>query len=587
VKFLIAICLLFTALYSGLSSAAELQVTPGKTEFSINETLLLTVVLSDSRSSNKPDFSVLQDDFNILQTNYSSAMTFVNGTFESRITWRLLLKALTPGEIIIPPISVRTPDGIIESSELVVNVSDSENHVSSDAYETPIIGKERVYENEAVVYTIRRKLQDNVSQVRIEDFTVSNAIVEAYGSPVVQVTEYGKVLEASWSITPLKAGTIKIPKVRMYETLISSLGFFAGGEYESVVYVKPVGIESIERKDDVDPWFPASSFDISVTPNQSMSDILLGKPFIITLEMEAEGIIATQLPDISGSLRDNEFFRVYTDPPKISTKILEGKVLSRRVDTITLIPQKTGNAARIPEITVYWWDTVKDIAKNKTILGDYVRILPGESGNEKSTIPPPFKIKEEYNTDYAIDNITSNEDEFKILTPQNNSFIKILLVLLSISIAVIIYLFIKIRSMRKDTLADIARKVGSNSAEKADEFVHYEKKSLREFIKDLEKINTTQGLSDELRLYLCTLWGYANNTPLRRIAYDMCEISVSYGGALKDIAYDLESVIYHGKQIPFSSLKERVIDLVKDIMEGKSVVDGNKDTHEHYSTLNP
>ena len=90
-------------LLSSLACQADsLTATADRTQLSRGETLELQVRF-DGQTTSDPDFSVLEEDFEILSQNQQNQFSIINGTTESYTQWVLQLLPKKTGSLLIPP----------------------------------------------------------------------------------------------------------------------------------------------------------------------------------------------------------------------------------------------------------------------------------------------------------------------------------------------------------------------------------------------------------------------------------------------------------------------------------------------------
>src|SRR5580704_12664593 len=97
---LLTILSLLLMIQADYADILETQLSRDKITY--GETFTLSLTLNNHAAQTSPDFSVLQKDFRILDTNYGSAVNMVNGVTTVRTFWRLTLEPKKTGLLIIP-----------------------------------------------------------------------------------------------------------------------------------------------------------------------------------------------------------------------------------------------------------------------------------------------------------------------------------------------------------------------------------------------------------------------------------------------------------------------------------------------------
>ncbi|HEY8011825.1 MAG TPA: BatD family protein, partial [Rudaea sp.] len=86
--------------------AAQVRAWLDRNSMQMGETVTLNVEVSDDANAAQPDFSALQQDFNLLGTQSSSAMNIINGQTTSKLIWAVGLEPKHAGTFSIPALNV-------------------------------------------------------------------------------------------------------------------------------------------------------------------------------------------------------------------------------------------------------------------------------------------------------------------------------------------------------------------------------------------------------------------------------------------------------------------------------------------------
>ena len=103
-KIVLLAVLLLSILLAQSNAYAKVSAATGRTVLSIDESIILQIKSSDN--SGKPDLSVLETNFKILNKNQSQNYSFINGKSSSTHIWSIGLLDKTTGEITITAIQV-------------------------------------------------------------------------------------------------------------------------------------------------------------------------------------------------------------------------------------------------------------------------------------------------------------------------------------------------------------------------------------------------------------------------------------------------------------------------------------------------
>ncbi len=153
------------------------------------------------------------------------------------------------------------------------------------------------------------------------------------------------------TLTPLRAGSLELPRIRVTGT---RPGAYGGSERYEAVADRPIRLQVRPAMTSVRPWLPLKSLSLNASFD-STEDIKAGQPITLALELAAAGGHASQLPSLEDQLHSPDF-RVYREQV-LTDSSLSGdgrELLGKRTEYYTLVPQ-TGGRLHLPEIKVPWW----------------------------------------------------------------------------------------------------------------------------------------------------------------------------------------------------------------------------------------
>ncbi len=377
--------------------AGEFTASVSRTQVDLSESFSLNLTLKDTSPKEGPAVSALNKDFLIHSQQHSTNTTIVNGKVSSSIIWKLSLTPMIEGALQIPPITVDTPEGLLSTQPITLNIIKGSTPQSSvDSVGLNIITKvsnASPYKNEPLIYTALLTSKMPLYNVQTQKLQVDGAIVELLEDPKLeQRTIEGvllNVVELNYLITPLKTGPLKISPIAIQgATPQKRKGHFSFDDdldpfaiMQGFRPLKPFTLTAEEIQLDVQPaisemspWLPAKALTLE---EQWPSDQTLraGEPFSRGFLIKAEGLKASQLPHLEDLQSQSSTFKVYADKPEEQEKVVQGIIHSIRKEQYTLIPQQAGTCM-LPEISISWWDSAKKEKRTSTIPARTVQILP-------------------------------------------------------------------------------------------------------------------------------------------------------------------------------------------------------------------
>ena len=313
-----------------------------------------------------PDFSPLEKDFQVLSTSTSSSMSIVNTNITRTTQWRLTLLPLKSGSLTIPAISF----GKDKSPETSLKVEQSRTGLSGqdarDIFIEVEAAPEAAYVQAEVVYTIKLYRSVATSNETLSEPAVSqgSAIVEQLDADrsydiIIKGRRYA-VFERSYGIYPQVSGSLMIPPVRfqaqLSSTSIFSLDPFGGGTKTVVRQSEPVElqVEPIPAAYRGGHWLPAADVKITEEWSKNPLELLPDEPVTRTLTLSAQGLTASQLPEIPELFPGD--FKQYPDMPVLENTRSADGITAVRQQKSAIIPAQAGEYT-LPDISLPWWNT--------------------------------------------------------------------------------------------------------------------------------------------------------------------------------------------------------------------------------------
>lgn len=389
-------------LLSPLLFCGEFTASVSQNQVNLGESFTLNLTLKAASPKIAPSIESLKKTFFIHSQQQSSHTLIMNGQLISSTTWKFVLTPQEEGEATIPPISVDTSEGVLTSQSIVIGVtkgSSADSHSSIDGVTLKTdVSHAKPYKNEPIFYTITVSSPKSLANLQVQKFNVENALVEINGEPkvfekMINGIRVG-VAEFNYLITPLKAGSLKIPSTiiqgaisepkKMHPRSLFNDDFdffslmqgfdqltpFSMLTEEMILDVQPAIV-------DMSPWLPAKSLKIEELFDES-EPFQVGEFFNRRFKITAEGINSAQLPSLDVLPSTDKMFKIYADKPELADEIKEGRLQSSRNESYTLIPQQAGTLT-LPEISVTWWDVVNKERVTTKVPSRVLSVLPSPS----------------------------------------------------------------------------------------------------------------------------------------------------------------------------------------------------------------
>ena len=383
---------------STLPILAEVTATLSQNEISEFETVLLTISLKDLAPRDDPDFSSLDEDFDIERTTQSSSTTIVNGVFTSVAEWYLVLRPKRIATITIPKLKI----GNHTTEELTLKVLPISDELSEklglEVFWITNVDRPEQYVHGGI--HVERKLYytENVNLVRRgrsrlpvpQD--IENAHVVILGE---QGSNWGRQNDRSYNVYSQefvvfaeRSGTLKIPEASIFANITidsRSVSKLVRSEVQEVTILpKPA-----QYPPDV-PWLPATNVLVKDDLGKlNMSNLVVGDSFTRQITIEALESYSTGIPGLE--LKLPEGIRTYPVTPEFRNQILGNKIIGMRSDEQAFVVTQAGEF-QIPDTELVWWNTNKKVVERTVVPGRVFTVQPNPDASFVSASNDPVGI---------------------------------------------------------------------------------------------------------------------------------------------------------------------------------------------------
>ncbi len=385
-----------------LHASAAVRASLDRDHIALGQTITLT--LSSDRSSAKPELAPLQKDFELLGESTGSQTTIINGAMQSSQQWSVTMTPRHAGLIEIPPLTVGT-----ESTNLLRVQVDAAPTASGAMATTPgqagaapvhagkpgdpafVVGsvaQTDPYVGQAVVYTLRLYYAVNLFGGSLDLPAGDNGDLRQIGpdqrdSAVVDGRNY-VVIERHYLLVPEHSGSAHIPAPVFQGQAIVDPTQDPGNAFDDA-FVGMGGLRTLRATGRAialtvrarpaqagEPWLPAQS--VGWVVDAPTTAPRAGEPFELVLHETADGVAATQLPEIE--LPAIPGAQVYPEP-STTTQALTGDTLhAERTRRFAIVPAQAGTL-QLPVLSLPWWDVVHDRSQVAQTRLPLLQVQPG------------------------------------------------------------------------------------------------------------------------------------------------------------------------------------------------------------------
>ncbi|WKJ90739.1 BatD family protein [Methylomonas montana] len=345
--------------------AAEIEVTVDRNPVGLGESFQITFTASEEPDGS-PDFSPLQDNFEIINQQRSSSSSWVNGKSSRSEQWIVNAMAKQAGELLIPPIAF----GADNSKPLKLTVS--ENTVTPQSNDEIFLevnaAPEKPYVQSQVLCTLKLFRKVQITQASLSEPEIKDALVEKLGEDSTYATQVKGVdywvTERKYAIFPQQSGVFTIAPLILNAEFVSNQqqrrfnGFFNRPSTESRRIASKaitLNVQAVPAGFKGPNWLAAEALQLSETWSDTSLQVKVGEPLTRTLTLSAKGATVGQLPELLGKTAIDGI-KTYPDQPLLKEdKQIDG-LTALREEKIAFIPSKPGDYT-LPALEIAWFNT--------------------------------------------------------------------------------------------------------------------------------------------------------------------------------------------------------------------------------------
>ncbi len=401
--------------------AVEISVSVDRNPVQLNESFNLKYSAPESPDG-EPDFSVLGDQFEILNQSQSSNISLINGSYSKQVTWTLSVMAKHAGKLIIP--AVRFGDDASRPDSINVLASAPQESDQDEELFLQVSAKpNNPYVQSQVLYTVQFFRRVDITQATLGDPVLPRAVVEKLGEDSNFKTERNGVFywvtQRQYAIFPQQSGITKIEPLVMTADVLTSRrrGFFSRQLTQSrrivskaiELQVRPVPSSFTGKH-----WLPAEELHLSEQWSKNPPSVDVGEPITRTVTLLAKGSQSSQLPELPPLSLDREAkdsIKQYPDQPVLRERKDSDGIISFREQKVALIPGQ-GGKFNVRGIEIPWWNTTTDQMEVARLPSAVIQGIPSGEFNLSQTpanlanpTPAPEKAHLDTESTTAIDEV--------------------------------------------------------------------------------------------------------------------------------------------------------------------------------------
>ena len=363
---LVFFLLILLMLFSHGTFAADITVSLDRNPVNLDESFQIMFTATESPDDD-PDFTPLEQDFSILNQSNSSSSSWVNGKSSKTVLWTVNVMAKHLGNLVIP--AIKFGKDVSNSSTVLVadNATKKTVNTDEDLYIEVEATPENPFIQSQVFYTLRLYTKVDISQARLNEPDLADAVIERLGEDSNYNTQVNglnySVTERKYALFPQKSGQLTIkPLILTAEVLTNSRPSFNGFFNSQMSKTKRVESKAITLNVKPVPttftgkhWLSAEQLVLKQEWSGDIQQMKVGEPLTRTLSLIAKGTTVGQLPELN-TTETNDRLKAYPDQPVLQEQKKVDGLLAFREEKIALIPSKSGSYT-LPAIEIPWFNT--------------------------------------------------------------------------------------------------------------------------------------------------------------------------------------------------------------------------------------
>ncbi|CAG9297114.1 BatD family protein [Celerinatantimonas diazotrophica] len=366
IRYIIFAFIFFVA--TAQAASQDVNATISQNPVYTGQAFTLTVTANASLSSSEFDRSkLLHHGFIVGPTSTSRQINSINGQVTRQTQWVTTLLVRTPGDYIIPALSIAANQ--TQPIHFKAVAYHGQNKLQQKVQVQTQLLASSAWVGQSLLYKAKVLVATSLSNADFDPPTAENAKIKRIGKDqqqreIIDGVRY-QTLTRYWLITPEKAGelTIKGPELSGSAGIVDpSFGMnqepvdVIGASQKIRIQAIPHGFQQ--------PWLGAQKVTIDDQLSPKNSNPKVGQAITRTITITAQGAGIAQLPKLKFNYPSG--LRVYPEKPVDHLFIKDDHFYAQRRYTIAIIPTHSGKYT-IKGPTLTWWNTHEETVQYSKI----------------------------------------------------------------------------------------------------------------------------------------------------------------------------------------------------------------------------
>lgn len=348
--------------------ATDIRVSVDRNPVGLNESFQITFTAPETPDG-APDFSPLRANFEILNQERSTNMSWVNGKSSRSEQWVVSVMPKQTGELLIPAIAFGA-DNSQASKVLVSDASQTQPSGNDEVFLKVEATPETPYVQSQVLYTLKLYRRVQITQASLNDPEIKDALVEKLGEDSTYSTQINGmdywVTERKYAIFPQQSGLFTIAPLTLTAEVVSNANNrrprFNGFFNRQITETRRVSSDAVTLNvlpvppAFTDPaWLSAESLQLKQSWSTDNLQTKVGEPLTRTITLTAKGATVGQLPELARP-STIQGIKTYPDQPLLKEDQQSDGLIAMREEKIAYIPSQPGQYT-LPALAISWFNT--------------------------------------------------------------------------------------------------------------------------------------------------------------------------------------------------------------------------------------
>lgn len=384
---------------AGALAATPIEVSVSPESVHLDEPFRISFQASGGVDG-EPDFTPLEQDFEILGRSRSQNLSFAQGRLQRSTVWVLSVRARRSGDLSIPAIDF----GSDRSEALGLQVLEAAPPVAGDGEPKLILEvealPERVYVQQQIILKVRllRRMELDLGDASLSepDTGGMDVLVEKLGKDRSYYEQRGetrwRVVDRRFALFPQESGTLDIAPIVFEGQVVEGTSSYGNPFGNRIVTRRMrsdplrVQVEPVPASVPAEPWLPARNLRLQQVWSDEPARLQVGQPITRTLAVIAEGLTAAQLPELAPALPEG--IKQYPEMPELRDQSSGDGVSAIRQEKIVLIASEPGRYT-LPAVELAWWNVERGGLETARLPEQTVEVRPAPGQAAAPAAAPP------------------------------------------------------------------------------------------------------------------------------------------------------------------------------------------------------